>query len=81
MKKSREEIIDVMESLLNVDKGVLTLSTHIGDIEEWDSLGHLSILSGLDKIYKGSISSISNIAGAGSVKDILDILSDNDLIE
>jgi acyl carrier protein len=81
MKKTREEVVKLMEEFLRVEQGILNLDTCIGGIDEWDSLGHLSILSGLDKAFSGKLSSISNIAGAASVREILDILSDNDLIK
>ena len=48
--------------------------------EEWDSLGHLTILSSLDVLFDGLIGPISNISEAQSVEDILNILIENKLI-
>jgi acyl carrier protein len=47
------------------------------NVEEWDSLGQLSILSSLDKATKGKSSKISSLAEAYSVKKIQTILNKN----
>jgi acyl carrier protein len=43
------------------------------DIEEWDSLGHLSIISSLDKKLKNKIdiSKLNNIDSYGKIKNFL----------
>jgi acyl carrier protein len=48
-------------------------------MEDWDSLGQLSILVALDKHFKGKISSLSEIAEANSVPKILTILKKNSI--
>jgi acyl carrier protein len=78
MKKNN--VIVIIEEALGVLKGELTMSASMENIEQWDSLGHLSILSALDREFDGKIAAISNIAQADSVKKILDILSENKLI-
>ena len=40
MKKTREEVVKLMEEFLRVEQGILNLDTCIGGIDEWDSLGH-----------------------------------------
>ena len=42
-------------------------------MEEWDSLGQLSIISSLDKKFKGKIN-LSKIANFNSYKDIKSFL-------
>jgi len=79
--KTKEEVISTMESALELEKGSLSLDTHMGGIEQWDSLGHLSILSSLDVLFDGLVASITNISQAKSVGDILNILIENKLID
>ena len=78
--KTKKEVISTMESALELEEGSLSLETHMGGIEQWDSLGHLSILSTLDVLFDGRVATIENISQAKSVSDILNILIENKLI-
>ena len=78
--KSKDEVISTIEIALELEKGSLNIDTRMGSIEQWDSLGHLTILSSLDVLFGGLIGPISNISEAQSVKDILNILIENKLI-
>jgi acyl carrier protein len=49
-------------------------------VQEWDSLGHLTMLTALDKEFKGRLVGVQDLASAGSVKKILDILEREKLI-
>jgi len=79
--KTTDEVILTIESALELEKGSLSMDTSMGSIEQWDSLGHLSILSSLDILFDGLIAPIANISKAQSVNEILDILIENKLIE
>ena len=79
--KTKEEVISTMESALELEKGSLSLDTHMGGIEQWDSLGHLSILSSLDVLFDGLVAPITKISQVQSVGDILNILIENKLID
>ena len=46
------------------------------DLEEWDSLMHVSILVELDSKFKADLSKISNLQDANSIKKIIKILYD-----
>jgi hypothetical protein len=50
------------------------------NVEEWASLGHLSILSAIDNALDGKASDISELANADSVGKIIKILENNDFI-
>ena len=78
--KSKDEVISTIEIALELKKGSLNIDTRMGSIEQWDSLGHLTILSSLDVLFDGLIGPISNISEAQSVEDILNILIENKLI-
>ena len=79
--KTKEEVISTMESALELEKGSLSLDTHMDSIHQWDSLGHLSILSALDVLFDGLVAPIATISQAKSVNDILNILIENKLID
>ena len=73
------EIIEIIEKALELKPGVLKEDSGSENIEDWDSLGQLSILVALDKHFEGKISSISEMAEANSVPKILSILKDNSI--
>ena len=75
-----KDIIKIINDAFEMyEKGVSMQST-MENTEQWDSLGHLSMLSALDREFDGRIATISNIAQADSVKKIIDILIENKLI-
>ena len=49
-------------------------------IEEWDSLGHLSILSALDDLTDGKASELDGLADSLSFDDLIKTLSTAGLI-
>ena len=51
------------------------------NVEGWDSVGHLILLTHLDEKLKGATSKISEIAKANSSKKIISILKKNKLIK
>ena len=51
------------------------------NIDEWDSLCSLSILTALDKATKGKTSKIKSLAEANSVSKILDILKKENILK
>jgi acyl carrier protein len=73
------EIIKIIEKALNLGTGVLKENSSSETIDEWDSLGQLSILVDLDRKFEGKISSISEMADADSVEKILKILKENSI--
>ncbi len=67
------EIIKIIENALRLSSGVLKEDSSAENVDDWDSLGQLSILVALDKNFKGKISGISKMAEANSVIKILNI--------
>lgn len=45
----KDNVLDIMASTLNVDKGLLTDDLSIGDIPEWDSVGNLLMIGALEE--------------------------------
>ena len=74
----KQDIINVIAKALEVEG--LTIKSSVNNIDEWDSLGHLSILVALDKEFDGKLASISDKATADSIEKIILILEKNNLI-
>ena len=62
-------------------KGKIDEKSNSNNVEPWDSLGHLSIITALDKASKGKTSKIKALADADSVKKIYEILKKNKIIK
>jgi acyl carrier protein len=73
-----KELCLILNSALEID--TLTFESSMDDIEEWDSLGHLSILAALDSRLDGKIADISALAEASSVVSIFEILTKHKLM-
>jgi acyl carrier protein len=72
-------VMEIIEKSLELKPGILKEESDSESIEDWDSLGQLSILVALDKHFDGRISSISEMAEANSVTKILTILKKNSI--
>ena len=75
---NKNQIKIIMADALGVKH--LNDSDSSDNVEEWDSLGHLSILSAIDNALDGKASDISELANADSVGKIIKILENNDFI-
>ena len=75
----KNKIIKIVAKSINVKEKNISLNSKIGDFEDWDSLGHLKILSEIDKISKGKASLISNLTQQNSVSNIYKVLKKNKL--
>ncbi len=78
MKK--EDLIKLIKKSLML-KGKVDEKSSQKNLEQWDSLGHLSIITALDKSTKGKTSKIKALADADSVKKIIDILAKNKILK
>ena len=80
-KIHKDEMLAIIEEALEVPKGTMSEQSEIGQVEEWDSVGHLGMLVALDKALGGAVASLQEMATAGSVARVWQILSDNGLAE
>jgi hypothetical protein len=74
------DITSAIEKALNQKPGTVKESTQAKDIPDWDSLGQLSVLVALDKIFSGKIAGLTEMAEADSVPKIISILKKNSLL-
>ena len=75
----RKDLFKIISSALEVDS--IDQNSSMENIEEWDSLGHLSILSAIDESLNGKVSDLSELASATSINKIINVLEENNLIE
>ena len=79
-KNTEQDAIDVIEKALDTPPGTVNLDTNAESLTEWDSLGHLSILTALDNLFEGKVAGIDGIGDADSVSKVLDALRQNSLV-
>lgn len=75
---TEEEIIKIVADGLAVDDKDVTIDSKASDIPEWDSLGHLSVLSKIQETLGDRYQESEELASAVSVKEILQCLNKSD---
>ena len=68
-----KEILEMLEEIMDLSEGTLETTTVLGDLEEWDSLSTLSLMSEAKQKY-GKRLSINEITTFITVQDIIDYL-------
>tara|TARA_B100002019_G_scaffold292933_1_gene317879 strand:- start:2143 stop:2385 length:243 start_codon:yes stop_codon:yes gene_type:complete len=73
MKISDKELKKIISKALNVKISLVNDNTNSDKMEEWDSLGQLSIISSLDKKLSGKIdlSKANNLNSYKNIKNFL----------
>jgi len=77
---TEKDLIQLVKKSLKT-KQKIDINSNSNNVEEWDSVGQLVLLSNLDEKLKGATSKITQIATANSVKKILSILKRNKLVK
>lgn len=72
-----EEIFKIISEALGADLSEISVESTSNDIDEWDSLGHLSILQELDVKYNDITDRVPELASVSSVKEIIDLVISN----
>ena len=80
MSITKESLINLISEALDSDEAI-TDESSMENIPDWDSLGHLSILTSLDAATEGKASAISDLGDTESVKEIISILQNENLID
>ncbi len=70
------EIQDVLRDIFDDENLIITENTTSEDIEAWDSLTHIQLISILSKKYKKELS-IEQMGEINSIKKILEVFEDN----
>lgn len=79
-KNTEQDVLSTIETALEIPSGSVALDAIADNVEGWDSIGHLSVLMALDKLFDGKVANINEIAEAYSVPKILEALRKHSLI-
>lgn len=71
---NRNEFLEAVAESLEVDLSLVEIHLSLGDLPEWDSLGHLTMLTYLDEKTQDKTSEISGIGSMESLKEIWEAL-------
>ena len=74
LSMSNSTLISVVVGALEITPEKITDETQSSDIEEWDSLGHISILVALDEVVPGVLESVPELASATSISELRRLL-------
>ena len=77
---SQSEVISDIEKALELKPGQIGENARAEEFDTWDSLGQLSILVALDKLFGGKIANINEMAEADSIPKIIAILKQHSLL-
>ncbi len=71
----------LVEQALGLNPGSITEEDGAETIAEWDSLGHLKVLTELDSAYDGRLAEIDALADAKSIREVKSILREKGILE
>ncbi len=80
MNISEKDLRKILSKSLNVKINKITETLNSNSLEEWDSLGQLSIISSLDKKFKGKVN-FSKLSNFDNYKDIKNFLIKKSLMK
>ncbi|MBT5398968.1 hypothetical protein HOL24_00340 [bacterium] len=78
---TEKELFQLVSESLEVSVEKINLESSQDKIEEWDSLGHLSILSSLSKDLGDGIKNVKGLGNCESLSCIIKILKSAGLLE
>lgn len=75
----KNKIFKLIAKSLKINIKNVNINSKNDELKNWDSLGHLTILTEIDKITKGKASKIKNLGNADTVSKIYKLLLKNKL--
>ena len=70
MKVDDKAILQIITKALNIPSKSINEKTNLNTLEEWDSLGMLTVMSAIDKKFKGKM----NIDSFEKIKNVSEIV-------
>ena len=67
------ELINLIEALLNVDEGSLTIDTRLVNVPAWDSMGVLLLMAEMDERFDITLNE-AELANLRGVVDIVNVV-------
>ena len=77
----QKKFLLLVSKSLDVKISKISISLKLNEIEEWDSIGHLTILTNLEKATKGKSLKIKGLGSQKSLKKIWNTLKKNALVK
>jgi acyl carrier protein len=71
-----EDVLAILQRELDLDEGDITAESRVGDVENWDSLGHLRVCMALEERYGVQIP-MEEVGELQSVPAIVKYLADS----
>ena len=81
MQFNDNDLIKIIANALSISVDEVDEDSNSDNIAEWDSLGHLSILSSLDEQTNGKTSDIEGLSEMDSFKKLREILIKEGMID
>lgn len=78
--KTQHEILGIITKALDVGDAPVTMESSSNTLPSWDSLGQINIIVALDQALGGGVSDLQEMATAGSVRRIVEILRANGMV-
>jgi acyl carrier protein len=72
---SEQKLISIITHALGLEEGVVNMDLKSSDIAEWDSLGHLSILTAISQELEGQYEDSQELAQSSSVREFFKCLN------
>lgn len=68
-----QKLTEVFKDVFDLDEVVLTVNTTADDIEEWDSLEHINLISAVESTFKMKfkMKEVSTMKNLGEMIDII----------
>lgn len=73
MEDALSKVQEAFKAAFNVDPASINIETKPGDVPAWDSLGHVSLVSSLERIFGVSFD-VDEVMEMENVKQILRIV-------
>jgi len=73
-------VTHIVAKALGLPDGRVKVEDTIDTHPEWDSLGHLNILTALERQFGGQVAAIQGLAKATSVRAIIELLQSHRVI-
>ncbi len=72
------DLLEFVSEIFSIEKDSINLETAPGDFPEWDSLGHLNLLTSLEEKFNISFD-MEETMSIQSIQDLKNILGEKDI--
>ncbi len=70
---TKENIIEMLEEIMELDEGELNETTELAEVEEWDSIAKLALMAQVKKSF-GKNLTVEEMKKFATVQDICELL-------